>query len=156
MTSPMTTPMTTSMTTTRQVCTFTLDDLHFGIDVHSIQEVLRYHEMTAIPLAPPGIRGLINLRGQIVVAIDMRARLALAPSAELPMNVVVRRGDDVVSLLVDAIGDVLQVEDRAVERAPETVPGALRDVVTGIYKLERRLLLMLDLARVLEPQGIHS
>lgn len=134
---------------TRQLCTFVLGDFLFGVDVTNVQEVIRYQEMTGVPLAPSIIRGLINLRGQIVTAIEMRARLGL-PEREgaRPMNVVVRTGDGVVSLLVDEIGDVLEVEERVFERPPETMAGTFRDVVFGVYKLERQLLLLLDVEKI--------
>jgi purine-binding chemotaxis protein CheW len=122
----------------------------FGVDVMNVQEVIRYQEMTIVPLASATIRGLINLRGQIVTAIEMRARLGLPPRAaeNLPMNVVTTTADGVVSLLVDEIGDVLEVEERSFERAPETMGVAFRDLVPGVFKLEGRLLLLLDAERV--------
>lgn len=137
------------MADTRQLCTFVLGDLLFGVDVTHVQEVIRYQEMTAVPLASSIVRGLINLRGQIVTAIDMRARLALPPRSggEMPMNVVARTSDGVVSLLVDEIGDVLEVEERSFERPPETMPAVLRELVPGVFKLEGRLLLLLDVER---------
>lgn len=130
----------------RQLCTFKLGDLLFGIDVRCIQEVIRYQEMTRVPLAVPVIRGLINLRGQIVTAIDTRRRLGLTDreGSELPMNIVVRLAEGVVSLLVDEIGDVVEVSERDFETAPETLPTAVRDVVRGVYKTPGRLLLLLD------------
>jgi purine-binding chemotaxis protein CheW len=96
------------------------------------------------------VRGLINLRGQIVTAIDVRARLGFStlPDAQEPMNVVLCSKDGVVSLLVDQIGDVLEVPPSAFERAPTTLPAVLRDVVRGVYKLEHGLLLLLDVERV--------
>lgn len=134
----------------RQICTFMLGELCFGIDVTNVQEVIRYQVMTAIPLAPPTIRGLINLRGQIVTAIDMRARLGLPARAEpLPMNVVLRTQHGVVSLLVDEIGDVVQPDETAFERVPETIGSTLRELVTGIYKLEHSLLLLVDVERLM-------
>lgn len=134
----------------RQLCTFTLGDSLFGVDVTHVQEVLRYQEMTTVPLAPRTIRGLINLRGQIVTAIDMRARLGLPARGEsLPMNVVLRTNDGVVSLLVDDIGDVLQPDESSCERVPETVGGVLREVVSGVYKLDRDLLLLVDVDRLM-------
>lgn len=134
---------------TRQLCTFTLGDMLFGVDVTHVQEVIRYQEMTSVPLAPSLIRGLINLRGQIVTAIDMRARLRLPARTEpLPMNVVLRTGDGVVSLLVDEIGDVLQPDDALFERVPETIFGVLRELVSGVYKLDRVLLLLVDVERL--------
>lgn len=139
------------MTDTRQLCTFALDDLLFGVEVVNVQEVIRYQDMTKIPLASPMVRGLINLRGQIVTAIDMRARLGLPAlgDAHQPMNVVLRTGDGVVSLLVDEIGDVLELDGREFERPPETLSGVFREVVLGVYKLEGSLLLLLDVERII-------
>jgi purine-binding chemotaxis protein CheW len=138
------------MAKTRQLCTFKLDDLLFGIEVMNVQEVIRFQEMTAVPLATSVVRGLINLRGQIVTAIDMRARLGLPDrkAGEVPMNVVVRTADGVVSLLVDEIGDVVEVDERAYERAPETMAAVFRELVPGVYKLEGALLLLLDAERI--------
>src|SRR5579875_3258105 len=94
---------------TRQFATFFVDGLFFGVDVLDVQEVLRYQEMTSVPLAPEVITGLINLRGQIVTALDLRRRLNLKPRADEdePMNAVIRTKDGVVSFLVDEIGDVV-------------------------------------------------
>ena len=130
----------------RQFCTFLLDGLLFGVEVQEVQEVIRYQAITHVPLAPPVIQGLINLRGQIVTAIDLRRRLELPalPEDRRPMNVVVRTGEDVISLLVDEIGDVVNVEEDTFERPPETLTGLARQLIRGAYKLENRLLLNLD------------
>jgi purine-binding chemotaxis protein CheW len=114
------------MAETQQFATFYLGDLFFGVEVRQVQEVIRFQEMTPVPLAPSVIQGLINLRGQIVTAIDLRRRLELPerPADELPMNVVVRTIDGAVSLLVDEIGDVLEVSSDGFERPPETVTGS--------------------------------
>ena len=132
--------------TARQFCTFVLDDLYFGVEVLKVQEVIRYQDMTRVPLAPGVVQGLINLRGQIVTAIDLRRRLELSERSgdARPMNVVVRTSDGVVSLLVDEIGDVVEVDDASFERPPDTISGAARALVTGVYKLKDRLLLALD------------
>lgn len=92
---------------------FYVGDLFLGINVQQVQEVIRYQEMTRVPLAPVAIRGLINLRGQIVTAIDLRCWLGMSMREphELPMNVIVRDGNNAVSLLVDRIGDVIEVDD---------------------------------------------
>lgn len=134
------------MSVATQFCTFYLDGLLFGIDVQRVQEVIRYQEMTRVPLVPPVIRGLINLRGQIVVAIDLRRRLNAPDRSKdaLPMNVVVRTTDGAVSLLVDEIGDVLEVQDDTFEPPPETLQSASRDLVLGVHKLPNHLLLILD------------
>jgi len=130
----------------KQFCTFMVDDMYFGVEVLKVQEVIRYQEMTRVPLANSVLRGLINLRGQIVTAIDIRERLELPPrpAGQLPMNVVVRTGDGVVSLLVDEIGDVLNVDTESHEHAPETLSGIARELITGVYKLKDRLLLVMD------------
>lgn len=136
------------MSDTHQFCTFVLQDYIFGIEVQTIQEVIRYQEMTPVPLAPATVHGLINLRGQIVTAIDLRTQLDL-PARDgdaLPMNVIVRTPEGAVSLLVDEIGDVVEVDPSNYERPPETLDGKARELVTGVYKLEGRLLLILDVA----------
>lgn len=134
------------MSNTKQFCTFFVNDLFFGVEVLKVQEVIRYQAMTRVPLAPAMIEGLINLRGQIVTAIDLRRRLELAgrEAEQLPMNVVVRSDDGAVSLLVDEIGDVVEIEDDVYERPPETLKGVARELVQGVYKLKERLLLILD------------
>ena len=130
----------------QQFCTFRVDDLFFGVEVLQVQEVIRYQQMTPVPLAPPTVKGLINLRGQIVTAIDLRRSLNLVdrPEGQLPMNVVVRTDDGVVSLLVDEIGDVLNVDQTSFERPPETLNSEARELITGVYKLKGRLLLVMD------------
>ena len=139
------------MAKTQQFCTFFLEDQFFGVPVEQVQEVIRYQEMTRVPLVPAVIRGLINLRGQIVMAIDLRRRLGMTdrPDSQLPMNVVVRTEDGAVSLLVDEIGDVLEAEEDKLERPPETLQGHARDLVQGVYKLQERLMLVLDTQRTM-------
>jgi purine-binding chemotaxis protein CheW len=138
-----------NMASERQLCTFYLGDQCFGIDVLKVQEIIRLQAMTRVPLAPPVIRGLINLRGQIVTAIDLRRRLELSdrPAEQQPINVVLQTDDGAVSLLVDEIGDVLEVTESAFERAPETLKGPARELIRGAYKLDDRLLLELDAER---------
>ncbi len=131
---------------TRQLCTFVLDKHVFGIDVVRVQEVIRHQEMTRVPRAAKEIRGLINLRGQIVSAIDMRSRMEFPERTgdELPMNVVIRTSEGPVSLLVDEIGDVLEVDESTVERPPDTLTGTTKELVRCVYKLDTGLLLVLD------------
>jgi purine-binding chemotaxis protein CheW len=143
------------MAQSSQFCTFYLDELLFGIELRRVQEVLRYAGMTPVPLAPPVVSGLINLRGQIVTAIDLRQRLDLdlrPPDAE-PMNVVVRSEDGPVSLLVDEIGDVVEVQEESFEPPPETVRDKLRTVILGVHKLDDRLMHVLDTERSCEIPG---
>jgi purine-binding chemotaxis protein CheW len=136
----------TATRTVTQYCTFWADGLYFGLAVVDVQEVLRFQEMTPAPQAPEAVHGLINLRGQIVTAIDLRHRLGLAPrpAGESPMNVVVRSRDEVVSLLVDDIGDVIDTEGAAIAPVPATVPSAVRDVLVGVIPRSEAILLVLD------------
>src|SRR6516225_5258514 len=136
----------------RQFCTFFVAGHYFGLDVLKVQEVIRYQEMTRVPLAPPVVRGLINLRGQIVTAIDLRRRLELddRPADQLPVNVVVQTDDGAVSLLVDEIGDVLDVKETLFEPPPDTLTGTARELIRGAYKLNGRLMLLLDIDKALQ------
>jgi purine-binding chemotaxis protein CheW len=147
-----------AMTQPKQFCTFYVEGRFFGVDVTRVQEVIRYQEMTRVPLATAVISGLINLRGQIVTAIEMRARLGLPPRPgdQLPMNVVVRTAEGPVSLLVDEIGDVLEVDERTLDRVPETMSAHAKQLVSGVHKLERQLLLVLDADRAVAVGVVES
>lgn len=132
-----------------QMCTFTLDRYLFGVDVRQVQEVLRSQPMTRVPLAPSLVRGLINLRGQIVTAFDLRERLGL-PKREAghePMNVVLRRDDGAVALLVDDIGDVVEIEESRLERPPHSLRGPAADLVRGVVQMPGALLCVMDTER---------
>jgi purine-binding chemotaxis protein CheW len=144
--------------TQRQLCTFRLDGMPFGVEVHRVQEVLRHLPITRVPLAVSVVAGLINLRGQIVTAIDLRRRLGLRdrPEGAQPMNVVVRHDDGIASLLVDEIGEVIEVDDADFEPVPSTLRGAVREMITGVYKLERQLLSLLDVERTLEVTAMPA
>ena len=135
----------------RQYSTFFLDGLYLGVEVLKVQELIRYQEMTRVPLASSVVRGLINLRGQIVTAIELRRRFDMPdrPADRMPMNVVVRIDDVAVSLLVDEIGDVVEVNEEQFEPAPETIRGRANDLVIGVYKMAERLLLVLDVERAI-------
>ncbi|MGO9271392.1 MAG: chemotaxis protein CheW [Terriglobia bacterium] len=139
----------------QQFSTFLVDGLFFGVEVEKVQEVLRYQEMTRVPLASPVVRGLINLRGQIVTALDLRRRLDLSehPAGQLPMNVVLHTDDGGVSLLVDEIGDVVEVDEGTFERPPDTLNSNARSMIRGVHKLSGRLMHVLDTDRVVNQVG---
>ncbi len=143
---------TSNLGETRQFATFHVGELFFGIEAIRVQEVIRHQEMTTIPLAPPAIQGLINLRGQIVTAVDTRRMLALPPPAagKRPMNIIIKAEDGAVSLLVDEIGDVLEVPLNSFAPVPDNVPARQRDLVAGVYKLKGQLMLALDTEQLLE------
>jgi len=122
----------------------------FGVPAIDVQEILRAQPLTRVPLADAAIAGLMNLRGQIVTTIDLRARLGMPRRAEgdRSNHVVVRCADGVFSLLVDAIGDVLVADASRYETIPEHVPAEFREVVAGAYKLSDHLLFALVLERI--------
>lgn len=135
-----------------QLSTFVVGKYLFGVDVSLVQEVVRLQSITPVPLAAPEIAGLINLRGEVLTAIDLRARLGLPRTGDGkkdPVNVVIRVDDEPVSLLVDEIGGVLEVSQVPFEQTPSTVDERIRDMLLGAYTLPDRLLLALNAQRVL-------
>ena len=126
------------------------------MELKGVQEVIRSLDLTAVPLAPSVVSGLINLRGQIVTAVDLRRRLELdsvAPGTR-SMNVVVRSTDGAVSLLVDEIGDVVEVEELTFEPPPETLRLSVRNVILGVHKLKGRLLHVLDIEKACQMTDV--
>ena len=136
-----------------QVCQFYVDDILYGVDVTEVLEIIRFQNATFVPLAEPCISGLINLRGQIITAINLRIRLGMQVTYcdVLPMCIVVHDIEGPpVSLIVDKIGDVINIHRRDIEESPETVPKAYRNLIDGIVKLDNNLLLMLNLKKTLQ------
>jgi purine-binding chemotaxis protein CheW len=129
-----------------RLVTFTLGRRWYGIDVSVVQEVLRGLPRTRIPLAPRALAGLINLRGQVLTAVDLRAQLGLPPREDgtEPMLVVTHVDGEPVALLVDSIGAVVDVEPEQFEPPPDTLVGPTRELILGAYKLTDHLLLSLD------------
>jgi purine-binding chemotaxis protein CheW len=132
----------------RLVCTFTVQGLLLGLPVADVQEVLREPEVTPIPGAPAAVRGLVNLRGDIIVATDLRRRLALPARTGdgSAMSLVVRTPDGPAALAVDEVGDVLELVGQAAA-PPETLEAHLRDLAVGVHELDDGLLVVLDAAR---------
>jgi purine-binding chemotaxis protein CheW len=131
---------------------FTIADQLFGLPILKVQDVLGPHAIARVPLAPPEIAGSLNLRGRIVTVVDMRRRLGLDGVADPSkcMSIVVERGGEAYSLIVDAIGEVLSVNDGTFERNPTTLDPRWRELSQGIYRLQGNLLLVLDLDRLLD------
>ncbi len=134
----------------QRFCTFFVENSCYGVEVLRVQEIIRAQPMTRVPRAPHVVRGLINLRGRIVTVLDLRRRLELAerPDDDTQRNVVVRTAEGVVSLLVDEIGDVLEMAEEAFEPPPQTLRGVARELIGGAYKLADCLVLILDIDRV--------
>ncbi len=136
--------------TLNQLCTFRLGPLYLGINVTEVREVLLQADVTSVPHADDVIEGLINLRGQIATCIDLRRRLGLEARDPdmVPIHVVTMNDGEPVTLLVDAVGDVVDVDPDTYEIPPTTMDPETRELILGAYKLESELLLVLDLTKV--------
>ena len=139
------------MAETARFASCLVGDLLVGVRVEAVQEVTGGSDLTPVPLASPFVNGLLNLRGQIVTAIDLRRCLQLdeRPSGQRPVNVILQTDDGRVSLQVDEVGDVLAVDGDCFEEPPRTMRAGLRELIAGAYKLDGRLLLVVDVAGVL-------
>ncbi len=138
-------------------CTFYLDKYYFGIEVEQVQEIIRFQEITPVALAPDVVKGLINLRGQIVTAVDLRNLLELPERAEgeVPMNIVVRTPLGAFSLLADRIGDVLELSDDSFEAPPDNLNGMARELIQRAYKLDDGLLLTMAIKKVVSADVLN-
>jgi purine-binding chemotaxis protein CheW len=139
---------------TEHLATFVLDREEYGLDVHLVQEIRRVTEITAVPRAPHFIRGVINLRGRILPVVDLKRKLALG-QVELGRAsriVVVRLRERLLGLLVDGASQVLKVPVSKIEPAPEEVLASGGDYIRGVAKLEDRLIILVDLLRILAQE----
>lgn len=143
---------------TREFVTFRVGAQWLGVPVAIVQEVLLAQRLATVPLAPAEVAGFLNLRGQIVTALDLRTRLTMEGESDLEtaMNVVVRQDDELFSLLVDEVGDVLGVDADRVEQVPPSLDPGWRSVSSGIVRRERDLLVVLDVAALLQVEAQGS
>lgn len=142
---------------TEDFVTFTIAGQLFGIPVLKVQDVLSAHNITRIPLAPPEIAGSLNLRGRIVTAMDVRLRLGLAPrDRETTMSIVTEHDGELYSLMVDSVGEVLALKSSDWERNPATLDPKFREYSLGIYRLDDKLLVVLDVNRLLDYDRVQA
>jgi len=139
------------VTGTRGFTSCFVGDLCFGVEVAQVQEVAAGGALTRLPLASSRVSGLLNLRGQIIAVTDLRRCLDLDDRAagDVPLHLILQTDEGCVSLLVDRVGDVVDVDERDFELPPETMRGRARELIRGAYKLDGGLLLALDTARIL-------
>jgi purine-binding chemotaxis protein CheW len=132
--------------------TATIDGHLFGLPILRVQDVFMPERVTRVPLAPPEIAGVLNMRGRIVTLIDMRRRLRLRPREPdaAAMAIGVETRGESYGLLIDAVGEVLQLEESAREQNPVNLSPELARVSAGIHRLEEQLLMVLDVDRVLD------
>jgi purine-binding chemotaxis protein CheW len=133
-----------------QLCGFRVDKDYFAISVLEVQEVIRKQNLTTVPCAPVFIKGLINLRGQIVTAFSLRNLFGLPElSSGDYMNIIVKYGESLYSLMVDEILDVMNVDQSTYEKTPDNLDEKIREYISGVYKLDGKLLITLDLSKLL-------
>lgn len=136
---------------TRMLVTMRVDNQLFGIPVGAVRDVLKEHKVARVPLAPPEIRGSINLRGRIVTVIDLRRRLHLVENADgaSHMFVVVEHNGEYYSLMVDSVGEVLTIPTSQIEKSPSNLASNWREVATGVHRLENELLVIIGVDTLL-------
>lgn len=134
------------MASLRQLCTFHIDDMLLGVDVSVVQEVIQTPPVTRVPLAKSTVAGLINLRGQIVTAIDLRVCLqrSAVASHDLSQSLIIRTESAPFSFLVDRIGDVLDIDEATFTRTPESINPSAAMLISGAYRMPDSLLLILN------------
>lgn len=135
----------------KEYLTIRITDQLFGIPVLQVQDVLREQPITPIPLAAEEISGSLNLRGRIVTAIDVKKRLGLAANKDqkTTMSVVIEHDNELYSLIIDEVGDVLSLDKKSYEKNPATLDSLWSEIADGIYRLEDCLLVVLDVPKLL-------
>jgi purine-binding chemotaxis protein CheW len=141
-----------------ELVTVTIDGQLFGIPVLGVRDVLRPQRIAKIPLAPAWVAGTLNLRGRIVTAIDMRVALGLAPMPHggRAMSVVVDGQSDLYALLVDEVGEVARFPGTEIAPNPPTLDPQWRQVAAGVTRLDEHLLIVLDVARLLDARLLQA
>jgi purine-binding chemotaxis protein CheW len=141
--------MDESLEPTWLFCTFSVGGLEIGVDALVIQEVVRRDKVTLVPLAPAAVRGLINLRGQLVTVMDLGVCLDLPTDPASDLHVVCMHDRELVTLLVDEVGDVVSPAMEDFEEIPRSVDPRVKSVVTGAFKLQDKLMLVLSVPAVI-------
>jgi len=143
-----------------QLVIFRLRDEEFGADISSVLEISRLLDITHIPEAPGFIEGVINLRGQVIAVVDLARQFGLGEQKELPKTariVIVEVGSETVGLIVDEVPEVLRIAEEDIGPTPEIISTEVkRDYIKGVGKLGERLVILLDLNKVLAPHEIEQ
>lgn len=141
-----------------QLVTFSIGEEEFGVNILKVQEIIRTMEITKVPRAPDFVEGVINLRGKVIPIIDLRRRFGLAPRGHDKNTriIVIEINNIIVGFVVDAVSEVLRIPASTVEPPPPVVAGVESDYVSGVGKLQDRLLIMLDLDRLLSSEDMEA
>lgn len=132
----------------KQYCTFYVGDYYLGIEISYVQEVLKQQHISYVPLASKKIRGLINLRGEIITAIDMWSMLKIEKKTDSEMNMVVRTTNGTFSFVVEKIGEIIEVSRDKYQAIPSHISDYMKALITGVYQLESGLLLLVNLNKI--------
>lgn len=143
---------------TVELVTFHLGDLWIGIDILEVQEIIRLRGLTVVPHAPDFVRGVINLRGEVITIVDLRRVLGLGNTDLSPetRNVIVRSEEELIGILVDRVGDVVFASDNDIEPAPGNMDGPIAQYVSRVFKTENALLCILDTSSALAAGMVES
>ncbi len=137
-----------------QLCTFYVDGQLYGIDVVEVQEVVKHLPIIPVPLSEPYVRGLINLRGQVATALGLREMFRISPErVGFSMNVILKQEGSLISLQVDEIGDVIELEKFAMESIPANIPDSIRGFMAGVYQIKEGLLCVIDLTKLITKES---
>lgn len=143
-----------------QIVVFRLRNEEFGVEIGRVREIVRMMEITRIPEAPGFMEGVINLRGQVIAVVDLARQFDLEPLPAIPKTariVVVEVGETTVGMIVDEVPEVLRIAEEEIEPTPEVIQSRVHaDYIRGVGKLEDRLIVMLDLSKVLAPQELAT
>lgn len=141
-----------------QLVTFSIGEEEFGVDILKVQEIIRTMEITKVPRAPAFVEGVINLRGKVIPIIDLRRRFNLAPKAHDKNTRIIDCviNNILVGFVVDAVAEVLRIPASTVEPPPPVVAGIGSDYISGVGQLKDRLLIMLDLDKLLSTEDIEK
>lgn len=140
-----------------QLVTFSIDEEEFGVNILKVQEIIRIMEITRVPRSPEFVEGVINLRGRVILIVDLRRRFGLAAIAHDKDTriIVIELNSLVVGFIVDAVSEVLRIPADTVEPTPPVAAGVDSEYISGVGKLQDRLLILLDLDKLLTAEDLH-
>lgn len=141
-----------------QMLTFTLDNVSYGVNVHQVREVKNFQGVTPVPYAPSYVKGVTNLRGEVIPVIDLRARFGTAEKkgTENAGIMVIVQDKHPIGVMVDSVMEVLTLPKKDIEANPDSLTTAQSDAVLGVAKRNKDLIILLDLMKVVSKQDLAS
>jgi purine-binding chemotaxis protein CheW len=141
-----------------QLVTFAISEEEFGIDILKVQEIIRIMDITKVPASPPHVEGVINLRGKVIPVIDLRSRFGMEPRQHDNQTriIVIELHGMIVGFVVDGVSEVLRIQSNTVEPPPPVVSGIESEYIKGVGKLDNRLLILLDLDKLISSDEMSQ